>query len=57
MDEHHRHAGAQRDADVPGFHAVCAELRDITRNPERRFVREGPTWNGRRMAAAAELFS
>jgi hypothetical protein len=34
------------DADVPTFHAVCAALRDVTRNPEWRFVREGPTWHG-----------
>jgi hypothetical protein len=28
------------DADVPTFHAVCAALRDVTRNPEWKFVRE-----------------
>lgn len=37
------------DADVPTFHAVCAALRDVGRNPEWRFVREGPTWQGRRV--------
>ena len=37
------------DADVPTFHAVCAALRDVARNPEWRFVREGPTWHGRRV--------
>ena len=45
------------DADVPTFHAVCAALRDITRNPEWRYVREGPTWHGRRVASWAELFA
>ena len=43
------------DADVPTFHAVCAALRDVTRNPEWKFVREGPTWHGRRVATWAEL--
>jgi hypothetical protein len=45
------------DADVPTFHAVSAALRDLTRNPEWRFVREGPTWQGRRVATWAELFA
>lgn len=44
------------DADVPIFHAVCAALRDVAKNPEWRFVREGPTWHGRRVATWAELF-
>lgn len=44
------------DADVPTFHAVCASLRDVARNPEWSFVREGPTWHGRRVAAWAALF-
>jgi hypothetical protein len=44
------------DADVPTFHAVCAALRDVTRNPEWKFVREGPTWHGRRVATWAGLF-
>jgi hypothetical protein len=44
------------DADVPTFQKVCAALRDVARNPEWRFVREGPTWQGRRVAAARELF-
>jgi hypothetical protein len=44
------------DADVPTFHEVCAALRDVTKNPEWRFVREGPTWQGRRVATWAELF-
>jgi hypothetical protein len=45
------------DADVPTFHRVCAALRDVARNPEWRFVREGPTWHGRRVASAAALFA
>jgi hypothetical protein len=43
------------DADVPTFHAVCAALRDGARNPEWRFVREGPTWQGRRVGSWADL--
>lgn len=39
------------DADVPVFEKVCAGLRDVKRNPEWKFVREGPTWHGRRVAA------
>ncbi len=45
------------DADVPGFHRVCAALRDVARNPEWRFVREGPTWHGRRAPSWDALFS
>jgi hypothetical protein len=45
------------DADVPTFHKVCAALRDVARNPEWRFVREGPTWHGRRVASPKELFT
>jgi hypothetical protein len=45
------------DADVPVFHEVCDALRDTTRNPEWAFVREGPTWHGRRTATWAGLFS
>lgn len=45
------------DADVPTFHEVCAALRDPTRNPEWTFVREGPTWHGRRVATWPELFT
>ena len=44
-----------RDADVPTFHTVCAALRDVRRNPEWAFVREGPTWHGRRVATWEEL--
>ncbi len=45
------------DADVSTFHAVCAALRDVTRNPEWKFVREGPTWHGHRVATWPELFA
>jgi hypothetical protein len=45
------------DADVPTFHAVCAALRDVRKNPEWAFVREGPTWHGRRVAGWADLFA
>jgi hypothetical protein len=45
------------DADVPLFHQVCAALRDVARNPEWRFVREGPTWHGRRVASWEGLFT
>ena len=45
------------DADVATFHRVCASLRDVTRNPEWRFVREGPTWHGRRVSGWPELFA
>jgi hypothetical protein len=45
------------DADVPTFHTVCAALRDVARNPEWAFVREGPTWHGRRVATWAEVFA
>jgi hypothetical protein len=44
------------DADVPTFHQVCASLRDVSKNPEWKFVREGPTWHGRRVATWPELF-
>ena len=43
------------DADVPTFHAVCTGLRDVKRSPEWRFVVEGPTWHGRRVASWREL--
>jgi hypothetical protein len=45
------------DGDVPTFHQVCDALRDVARNPEWKFVREGPTWHGRRVATWAELFT
>jgi hypothetical protein len=44
------------DRDVSTFHEVCAALRDVARNPEWKFVREGPTWHGRRVATWEELF-
>jgi hypothetical protein len=44
------------DNDVPLFHEVCTALRDIAKNPEWTFVREGPTWHGSRAASWAELF-
>jgi len=45
------------DADVPTFHAVVAALRDVKKNPEWEFVREGPSWQGRRVATWSELFA
>ncbi len=45
------------DADVPTFHAVCDSLRDVKRNPEWSFVREGPTWHGRRIPTWESLFA
>src|SRR5262249_27857711 len=45
------------DESVPLFHQVCVALRDVKRNPEWRFVREGPTWHGRRVRTWEELFS
>jgi len=44
------------DEGVPIFHQVCAALRDLKRNPEWRFVQEGPTWQGRRVASWEALF-
>ena len=45
------------DADVPTFHAVCESLRDVTQNPEWKFVQEGPTWHGRRVETWQALFT
>jgi hypothetical protein len=45
------------DEDLPVFHAVRAALRDTVQNPEWAFVREGPTWQGRRVASWEELFA
>ena len=39
------------DSDLAIFRAVREALRDIHRNPEWRFVREGPEWRGRRVAS------
>jgi hypothetical protein len=44
------------DEAIPVFHQVCAALRDAKRNPEWRFVREGPTWQGRRVPTWDALF-
>lgn len=44
------------DEHVPAFHQVCAALRDTNRNPEWSFVREGPTWQGRRVGTWEALF-
>lgn len=45
------------DADIPIFERICANLRDERRNPEWKFVREGPTWHGRRVAHWQALFA
>jgi hypothetical protein len=45
------------DADLETFDNVCSALRDIRRNPEWKFVREGPMWRGRRVASWADLFA
>jgi hypothetical protein len=45
------------DEGIPVFHQVCAALRDVKRNPEWRFVREGPTWQGRRVPTWDALFA
>jgi len=44
------------DEKVSTFREVLAALRDVARNPEWTFVREGPTWQGRRVASWNELF-
>jgi hypothetical protein len=45
------------DTDVPTFHAVCAALRDVRRNPEWQYVREGPAWHGRRAGSWSALWA
>jgi hypothetical protein len=40
---------------VPVFHEVVAALRDVSRNPEWAFVREGPLWHGRRVPTWAPV--
>ncbi len=45
------------DADIPVFHSICANLRDVNRNPEWKFVIEGPTWHGRRVPTWPDLFA
>jgi hypothetical protein len=37
------------DADLPVFDEICRRLRDVTLNPEWRFVTEGPEWRGKRV--------
>jgi hypothetical protein len=37
------------DAHLPLFEEICRRLRDVTLNPEWRFVVEGPEWRGRRI--------
>lgn len=37
------------DQDLPLFDATLAAMRDVERNPEWRFVEEGPMWRGRRV--------
>jgi hypothetical protein len=44
------------DTDAPVFRAVMAGLRDVSRNPEWAYVREGPEWWGRRVGRGAELW-
>lgn len=44
-------------ADATTFRAVMAALRDTTRNPEWKYVREGPEWWGRRVACAADIWA
>jgi hypothetical protein len=45
------------DDDAPVYRQVRDALRDAARNPEWRYVQEGPTWHGRRVATWTELFS
>ncbi len=44
------------DPDIPVFERICANLRDVARNPEWKFVAEGPTWHGRRVPTWRDLF-
>lgn len=45
------------DQDLPTFHEVREALQDVEKNPEWKFVREGPTWQGRRVADWPGLFA
>lgn len=45
------------DADVPVYETVCERLRDVARNPEWAFVKEGPTWRGCRVETWIDLFA
>lgn len=38
-----------QDEDLPLFDATLTAMRDVERNPEWRFVEEGPMWRGRRV--------
>jgi chlorite dismutase len=38
-----------QDDHVDTFDRVCHNLRDVTQNPEWRYVMEGPLWRGRRV--------
>ena len=37
------------DEGLPRFDATLAAMRDVSKNPEWRFVEEGPMWRGRRV--------
>jgi hypothetical protein len=37
------------DGHVDTFDRICHNLRDVTQNPEWRYVMEGPLWRGRRV--------
>jgi hypothetical protein len=45
------------DPDIPLFERICANLRDVGKNPEWKFVREGPSWHGRRVPTWQDLFA
>ncbi|MFQ6028564.1 MAG: hypothetical protein ACE5Q6_13840, partial [Dehalococcoidia bacterium] len=44
------------EAHADTFRAVMAGLRDAVKNPEWKYVREGPEWWGRRVRHAGELW-
>lgn len=44
------------DAHADIFRSVMAALRDVTQNPEWRYVQEGPEWWGRRVEHAAAIW-
>jgi hypothetical protein len=45
------------DRDIDTFFSVCDALRDVARNPEWEYVREGPLWQGVRVASVEELWA